>query len=63
MTILDAEVIDELNIVNNSPGKVFLLKNNQPIVICGSGLLKITNIVFRENDSKYIFNKTRIRFQ
>ncbi len=43
--ILDAEVVNDVNIVNRSPGKVFVIKNGNPIIVCGGGLLMVTKII------------------
>ncbi len=42
--IFQAEAVEDVKIENRTPGKVIFIKNSQPIVVCGSGLLKI--IVF-----------------
>lgn len=59
--ILDAEEIQDCTIINRTPGKVFLIENQNPIVICGSGLLKLLHIV-DSNNQKIILKKLRSRF-
>jgi methionyl-tRNA formyltransferase len=44
VTILDAEVFEDVVIENRTPGKVIFIKNNNPIIVCGQGLLKITSM-------------------
>jgi methionyl-tRNA formyltransferase len=44
VTILDAEVFEDVVIENRTPGKVIFIKNNNPIIVCGKGLLKITSM-------------------
>ncbi|MFA6540131.1 MAG: formyltransferase family protein [Bacteroidota bacterium] len=40
--ILDAEEEDEIRIENRKAGKIIFVKNKQPVVVCGKGLLRIT---------------------
>ncbi len=61
LTVLDAEVYDKLEIINNVPGKIFFIQNKHPVIACGEGLLKLTDVVFRDTGLRYFFNKTRIR--
>jgi methionyl-tRNA formyltransferase len=42
--ILDAEECEDVVIENRTPGKVIFFKNSFPIIVCGQGLLKITNM-------------------
>lgn len=59
--INDAEVIDDLKIENRVPGKVIFIENNQPTVVCGEGLLKITDFKNKHNEIIKM-NKFRSRF-
>ncbi len=63
LTILEAEVQEDLKIINNVPGKIFYVVDNKPVIVCGSGLLKLTNVVVRNTNQPYLFNKTRIRLK
>lgn len=63
LTILESELYEDLKIINNIPGKIFFIINNEPVVVCGSGLLKLTNVVERKTNQPYFFNKTRARLK
>jgi methionyl-tRNA formyltransferase len=43
--ILDAEIVDDVKIENRNNGKIIFIKDNYPIIVCGVGLLKLTNVV------------------
>jgi methionyl-tRNA formyltransferase len=43
--IIDSVVFPDEKIENRDPGKVLFIKNNFPVVICGKGLLKITEAI------------------
>jgi len=43
--ILEASLETDVHIVNRDVGKVIFVKDNLPIIVCGKGLLKITNAV------------------
>jgi methionyl-tRNA formyltransferase len=57
-------LIDDLNIENRDVGKVIFIKQNNPIIVCGEGLLKIEEAVF-ENSKKSILplRNFRTRFK
>jgi methionyl-tRNA formyltransferase len=61
--IHDAIELNDLVVVNRNVGKVIFMENNFPVVVCGKGLLKITDATY-DVDGKSIFplNKFRIRF-
>lgn len=61
--IFDAEVIPDVNIVNRDNGKVIFMKNGMPIVVCGKGLLKLTDVRNDKGESLLPLRKFRIRFQ
>jgi methionyl-tRNA formyltransferase len=42
--IEDAEIIEDIIIENRAPGKVIFKCGDNPVVICGNGLLKIINL-------------------
>jgi methionyl-tRNA formyltransferase len=61
--IREAKIVDDVFIANRTPGKVISIINGNPIVVCGSGLLEITNAEFLHGDvSFYPFNKIKSRF-
>jgi methionyl-tRNA formyltransferase len=64
--ILEAEEFPDLIIKNRDVGKVILIDNNKPIVICGNGLLRIDCAVIEgeSGDEKLLpLSKFRIRFK
>jgi methionyl-tRNA formyltransferase len=63
--VLSAEEARDVNIENRNAGKVLFVEEGKPIVICGSGMLKITNAIIElPNNKKRIFKiqKFRVRF-
>jgi len=63
VTILDSVPVEDVSVMNRDCGKVILFSDGLPIVVCGKGLLKITNATFNST-GKSIFplKKFRIRF-
>lgn len=62
--ILDAEVIEDLRIENRTAGKVIFLQDARPVVVCGEGLLKITDLVDDEIGTSLLpLSRFRIRFK
>lgn len=43
--IFDADIVPDVTVANRSPGKVIFLDQQLPVVVCGQGLLKITEAV------------------
>lgn len=43
--VLDVEIVNDLQIVNRDVGKIIFIDNGLPIVVCGNGLIKITDAV------------------
>ena len=41
ITIEDAKIVTDVHIENRTPGKIIFIEENFPIVVCGSGLLKL----------------------
>ena len=62
--ILDAELENDLKIVNRDCGKILFIEKEYPVVVCGEGLLKITSAIYDDN-GKSIFplEKFRLRFK
>ncbi len=56
------EIIDDVQIVNRTPGKLIFFKDKKPVVVCGKGLLKICEMRDEQNN---LFNlsKFRVRFR
>lgn len=60
--ILEAELENDVDIVNRDTGKVIFVLNNYPVIVCGKGLLKLTKVVDdKTNQDLLPFNKFRIR--
>jgi methionyl-tRNA formyltransferase len=63
VVILDAEISEDIFIVNRTPGKVIFKKENNFFIVCGRGLLKVSSF-YDENSSKIDFSdKFRLRFK
>lgn len=61
--ILKAESVPNLKIENRDVGKVIMLENGNPIVVCIDGLIKITDAVYDQtNRSIFPLKKFRTRF-
>jgi methionyl-tRNA formyltransferase len=39
----DAALVDDVHIVNRTPGKVIFIHDGQPVIVCGVGLLRISS--------------------
>ncbi|MGG1397345.1 formyltransferase family protein [Bacillus salipaludis] len=63
VTIVDAEVCEEKRIENRHVGKIIFLEKDFPVVVCGTGLLKITEIIDSNNKSILPLKKFRSRFE
>ncbi len=60
--IFSAETEKDINIINRSPGKVIFMNGIFPIVVCGIGLLKITEIKNDLGESILPLKRFRTRF-
>ncbi len=63
LTILDSEIYEDLKVINRTPGKILFINNNEPVVVCASGLLILKNVIERNTNQPYIFKKTRTRLK
>jgi methionyl-tRNA formyltransferase len=62
--IFDAEVLDDLKIMNRDVGKVIFVDGGNPVIVCGSGLLKITTAFYDDIKTSFLpLKKFRIRLQ
>jgi methionyl-tRNA formyltransferase len=60
--ILDAQTEKDVRIENRHPGKIIFTKNNQPIVVCGEGLLRLTKVIDDTTSNNVLpFKKFRIK--
>lgn len=50
--IYDAEVVPDLRFENRCPGKIWKIENGRPIVVCGTGMLKILQDEFATDHKK-----------
>ena len=62
-TITKAELFDDLKIENRHVGKVLLVNEGFPVVVCGKGLLKIIEIHDNNQKSLLPLKKFRTRFK
>ncbi|HWU43835.1 MAG TPA: formyltransferase family protein [Bdellovibrio sp.] len=60
--ITDAEAVPDLDIKNRVPGKIFELEDGSPVVICGTGLLKVTGLISESGESLLPLKKLKQRF-
>jgi len=62
--VINSEVINDVKIENRNPGKIIFYDGAKPVVVCGTGLLKIREAIYDET-GKTIFplNKFRIHFK
>ena len=61
--IREAEIAEDIKIMNRNPGKVVFLKEGIPTVVCGSGLIKITDAFELETKKSILpLKKFRTRF-
>ena len=60
--IIDCEVVDDVRVMNRERhiGKVIFVKEYNPIIICGSGLLKITKMV---NNDEFVYTLPKNKFR
>lgn len=59
--VLDAETFPDVEIANRSPGKVLFVDAGKPVVICGSGLLKINQAVSGSGADALPLKRFRVR--
>ena len=61
--ITSARIVEDVFISNRVPGKVISIKNGNPIIVCGSGLLEITEARYLDaNLGFFPFGKIKARF-
>jgi len=62
--ILDAELYPDVKIENRQAGKVIFIKESKPVIVCGSGLLKILNAVDDETGNSVLpLSNFRVRLK
>lgn len=60
--IFDADIIDDVKIINRDVGKIIFMKGHFPVVVCGEGLLLLKDIKDKEGKSLLPLKKFRLRF-
>lgn len=61
--IFDAEVDSDVDIANRCPGKVLFFSKNRPVVICGTGLLRIRHATYEDGNDALPLPKLRMRLK
>lgn len=59
--ILQAALESDIDIANRDVGKVLFVKNSQPVIICGTGLLRITTALDEFGNDALPFPRFRVR--
>lgn len=62
ITIIDAEMVEDVVIENRDIGKIIFMSEGYPVVVCGEGLIKIKNAADQNNNSIIPLKKFRSRF-
>jgi len=62
ITIISTLPVEDVRIANRVPGKVIFIDGGKPIIVCGNGLLKITEAYDQDGISILPFKKIRTRF-
>jgi len=61
--ISNAELLEDLKIENRDVGKIIFIKQNKPVVVCGSGLLKINTLRDYDSNTDLLpLKKFRLKF-
>jgi len=64
--VLEADALGDVHIENRTPGKIIFVQEGHPIVVCGSGLLRVCSAVSDNEDGEEVsllpLNKFRTRF-
>ena len=61
--IVEAEEVDDVRIENRTPGKVIFVRDECPVVVCGSGLLLLKRMTCEAGESVLPLSRFRTRFQ
>ena len=62
LRVVQAEVLPDVRIENRAPGKVLRIAGGCPVVVCGSGLLKLVELRRDSGASVLPWSKVRTRF-
>lgn len=63
LRVLDCEPVDDVFVENRMPGKMIFHDDGCPVVVCGKGLLKLTEIRDDEGNNRLPLKKFRNRFK
>lgn len=61
--ILDCQPYGDVVVENRTPGKLIFMENKCPIIVCGEGLIKITEMTDEEGNNVLPLKKFRLRFK
>lgn len=61
--IINAEVVPDVRIENRIPGKVIFMEGGMPVVVCGKGLLKLSDIRDEQGQAVLPLTSFRTKFQ
>jgi methionyl-tRNA formyltransferase len=60
--VVEAEVVPDVFIENRTAGKVLFMNEGQPVVVCGTGLLRVTDLRNEANQQVLPLTQFRTRF-
>jgi methionyl-tRNA formyltransferase len=63
VTIHDAKELPDVNIANRAPGKVIFKEGNTFTIVCGKGLVAVSEFKDAAGNSIDLSSKFRLRFQ
>jgi methionyl-tRNA formyltransferase len=61
--VLAVKALPDLPVENRTPGKVLFVRDGRPIVVCGSGLLRIDELLDEQDNSLLPLSRFRTRFR
>lgn len=61
--VITTEPLEDVIIENRSPGKVIFMREHQPVVVCGQGLLLIREMQWENGSSALPLKKFRTKFK
>lgn len=63
LRIIDCETVEDVVIENRTPGKILFMEEGKPVVVCGKGLLRLTQVTNDEGVNMLPLQKFRLRFK
>ena len=61
--VLRASEVSDLKIVNRTSGKLFKIKKNGPIIVCGNGMVQLNKAIIDKSRKEVEFDKLRVRLK